>query len=73
IFSGPWIKLILLQPLPPGEYAVVEMLGEKEMNLYVWDFGLDPAAPESTSVWRNAPTPEAGKDEAPALTNRPKK
>jgi hypothetical protein len=73
LFSPPWVKLAPLAPLPPGEYAVVEMLGEKEINLYVWDFGVDPGAPESTFVWRDAPAPESGKDEAPALTNRPKK
>jgi len=71
--SGQWVKLTPLAPLAPGEYAVVEMLSEKEINLYVWDFGVDPAAPGSTSVWRDAPVPEAGKDETPALTNRPKK
>ena len=73
LFSGPWVKLTPLQPLEPGEYAVVEMLGEKEINLYVWDFGMDPAAPESSSVWRDAPAPEAGKDEPASLSNRPKK
>jgi len=73
LLSGPWVKLTPLAPLPPGEYAVVEMLGEKEMNLYVWDFGVDPAAPESTAVWRDAPAPQTGKDESPALSNRPKK
>jgi hypothetical protein len=73
LFSPPWVKLTPLEPLPPGEYAVVEMLGEKEMNLYVWDFGLDPAAPESSFVWRDAPAPASDKDEPPALSNRPKK
>jgi len=73
LVSGPWVKLTPLAPLPPGEYAVVEMLGEKEMNLYVWDFGLDPSAPRSTFVWRDAPAPEPAKDEAPNLSNRPKK
>lgn len=73
LLSGPWVKLTPLAPLPPGEYAVVEMLGEKEMNLYVWDFGVDPSAPRSAFVWRDAPAPAPAKDEAPNLTSRPKK
>ena len=72
LLSGPWIKLAPLGPLPPGEYAVVEMLGEKEINLYVWDFGVDPTAPESTLIWRSAPAPPAVQEETPGLTNRPK-
>jgi hypothetical protein len=73
LFSPPWVKLTPLAPLSPGEYAVVEMLGEKEINLYVWDFGVDPVAPESKFVWRDAPVPEGGKGETPALSSRPKK
>jgi len=35
-------RFTLSAPLPPGEYALAEIL-PGGMNLFVWDFGLDPA------------------------------
>ena len=36
-------RFTLSQPLPPGEYALAEIL-EGGLNLYVWDFGVEGAA-----------------------------
>jgi hypothetical protein len=44
--GNSWVKIQPAQHLSPGEYAVVEMIG-KDVNLDVWDFGIDPAAPEN--------------------------
>jgi hypothetical protein len=35
-------RFTLSEPLPPGEYALAEILPDG-MNMFVWDFGVDPA------------------------------
>lgn len=66
-----WVKITLAEPLTPGEYAVVELLDKRQINLYVWDFGVDPSAPANSNAW-TARRPEPGQDgEEPGLEKRP--
>ncbi|HTH54369.1 MAG TPA: hypothetical protein VL495_10480 [Edaphobacter sp.] len=43
--GGHWMKLTPRQSLTFGEYALMEVLSDREVNLGVWDFGVHPTAP----------------------------
>jgi hypothetical protein len=72
--TSEWFKVVPAQPLEPGEYALVEMLG-KDVNMYVWDFGVSPTAPENPSAWKPAPVRDTttGTQQTPVLNQRPPK
>lgn len=69
---GDWVKLTPSEPLPPGEYAVVELLDKKQINLFVWDFGVNSAAPQNAGAWMPRQLDNGNTSQTPALEKRPK-
>jgi hypothetical protein len=53
--GGHWLKLTPAQPLEIGEYALIELLSDHEVNLDVWDFGIHPTAQENVEAQRPQP------------------
>ena len=66
--SDYWVKISPAAPLQPGEYALVEFDEKGSMNQFVWDFGVDPAAPPNSATM----TGDAERKE-PVLIQKPKK
>ncbi len=42
--GGHWIKIVPKEQLTIGEYALMEILDDRNVNLGVWDFGIHPTA-----------------------------
>ncbi|MGA2966484.1 MAG: hypothetical protein ABSD64_09740 [Terriglobales bacterium] len=64
--TGGWVKLTPIEPFAPGEYAVAEMMGKEGINLYVWDFGVNPSAPANTFTYKPDPAEKQPKPDQPA-------
>jgi hypothetical protein len=50
-------RFTISEPLEPGEYALGEILAEG-MNMYVWDFGIDPPGTPPVPDPKAAPKPK---------------
>ncbi len=53
--GGHWMKVTPRSSLSFGEYALVEVISPKEINLGVWDFGIHPMSPENRDVIKPEP------------------
>jgi len=53
--GGHWMKVTPKHPLDFGEYALMEVISENEVNRSVWDFGVHPVAPENRDVMKPEP------------------
>ena len=49
------MKLTPREPLIFGEYALMEVISDKSINLGVWDFGIHPVAPENRDAIKPEP------------------
>lgn len=52
-----WMKLTPKTPLLIGEYALIEILSPRDVNLDVWDFGVNPSARDNKDTVTPVDTP----------------
>jgi hypothetical protein len=48
--GGHWLRLKPREPLEFGEYALMEVISDHDVNLDVWDFGVHTNAPENADA-----------------------
>jgi len=53
--GGHWLKITPKEPLDFGEFALMEVISDKAVNLGVWDFGVHPVAPENRDIIKPEP------------------
>ena len=53
--GGHWLKITPREPLDFGEFALMEVISDKAINLGVWDFGVHPVAPENRDIIKPEP------------------
>jgi len=53
--GGHWLKITPKEPLDFGEFALMEVLSNKAVNLGVWDFGVHPVSPENRDIIKPEP------------------
>ena len=53
--GGHWMKITPREHLEFGEFALMEVLSDKAVNLGVWDFGVHPVSPENADALKPEP------------------
>jgi hypothetical protein len=53
--GGHWLKITPKEPLDFGEFALMEVISDKAVNLGVWDFGVHPVSPENRDTIKPEP------------------
>jgi hypothetical protein len=53
--GGHWLKVTPKEPLDFGEFALMEVISDKAINLGVWDFGVHPVSPENRDIIKPEP------------------